>query len=140
MKRKCLKCNRTKTVRNFSYRKTTCNKCYKESDAYATTRNTYLIKTYGITLAEYDRILASQGGGCAICGGHSGGKNLAVDHNHTTRKIRGLLCKRHNSALARWVRGAAEAYATWQYLLSDGQWVDQVLGREVLVPNTQQES
>jgi len=53
---------------------------------------------YGITVADYDRLLTEQDGGCAICGaavsftkaGKS--KRLAVDHDHATGAVRGLLC------------------------------------------------
>ena len=134
-KTKCSRCNRTKTSRNFSYRKTVCNKCYKESPAYRNSRDGYLRRTYGITIDEYDRLLASQSGGCAICGGQSGGKNLAVDHDHKTGAVRGLLCKRHNTAIARWIRGADEAWATWTYLDDGGTRVALVLGRDVTVPD-----
>ena len=48
---------------------------------------------YGITVEDYNRMLAEQNGVCAICGGvNENGKKLAVDHNHSTGKVRGLLC------------------------------------------------
>ena len=131
---KCSRCSRTKTKRNFSYRKTVCNKCYKESPAYRKARDGYLKRTYGITIDEYDLLLASQSGGCAICGGRSGGKNLAVDHDHSTGQVRGLLCKRHNTAIARWIKGPDEAHAAWQFLLFGADTVAGRLGREVVVP------
>ncbi len=131
---KCSRCNRTKTKRNFSYRKTVCNKCYKESPAYRTARDGYLKRTYGITVDEYDRLLASQSGGCAICGGLSGGKNLAVDHDHGTGEVRGLLCKRHNTAIARWIRSEAEAWAATKHFRNGATNVAATLGRTVVVP------
>lgn len=135
MKRKCSRCNRTKTVRNFSYRKTVCNKCYKESEPYRNDRNRYLQKTYGISIAEYDRLLAAQSGRCAICRGLSGGKNLAVDHNHKTGEVRGLLCKRCNSAIARWIRNADEAAGALHHFLYGAQDVASILERTVVVPD-----
>lgn len=48
-------------------------------------------KKYGITQREYESILESQGGSCAICG-KNGGRRLDVDHHHESGKIRGLLC------------------------------------------------
>lgn len=55
---------------------------------------------YGLTKEEYDQKLAGQGGGCAICkaehSGNSVAPRLAVDHNHITKEIRGLLCRRCN--------------------------------------------
>lgn len=64
-------------------------------------RDKYLQRVYGITLQQYESLLASQGGGCAICGKKSDGKrSLAVDHNHTQPfEIRGILCSYCNHRL-----------------------------------------
>ncbi len=132
---KCSRCNRTKTKRNFSYRKTVCNKCYKESPAYRKARDGYLKKTYNLSIDEYETLLARQGDGCAICGGLSGGKNLAVDHDHKTGEVRGLLCKRHNTAIARWIRTSAEADAAAKHFRSGAAIVANRLGRSVVVPD-----
>lgn len=48
--------------------------------------------TYGISGAEYDRLLALQGGRCAICRALPRSMRLAVDHDHATGVVRGLLC------------------------------------------------
>ena len=48
-------------------------------------RNNYYIRNFGITLEDYNRILASQNGGCAVCGFrplNGQHMNLAVDHEH----------------------------------------------------------
>lgn len=59
------------------------------------------MKMYGISTEQYDEILAVQGGVCAICKGpHRGrGSYFHVDHNHTTGKVRGLLCHYCNTAI-----------------------------------------
>lgn len=57
-----------------------------------------LRRKYGITLEQYNELLARQGGVCAICGGEDQ-KRLAVDHDHKTGKVRGLLCARCNPAI-----------------------------------------
>lgn len=54
---------------------------------------------YGITVADYDAMLAKQNGVCAICKFPPKRRRLAVDHNHKTGKVRGLLCWRCNYAL-----------------------------------------
>lgn len=59
-------------------------------------KNYRLKMRYGITLEEYDRLFELQHGVCAICGEIQIGKRLAVDHDHKTGQIRGLLCYRCN--------------------------------------------
>lgn len=61
----------------------------------------------GITIKEFKDIYEQQGGLCAICGKPEtslnnltkGIKQLAVDHDHKTQGVRGLLCTRCNTAL-----------------------------------------
>lgn len=64
-------------------------------------RNVQLKAMYGITLAEYEAILALQNGVCAICAkpGSNLKKGLHLDHNHVTGKNRGLLCGSCNTRL-----------------------------------------
>lgn len=57
-----------------------------------------MLGRYGLTEADYDRMLGEQGGACAACKGRSG-QRLQVDHCHETGRIRGLLCGNCNSAL-----------------------------------------
>jgi len=61
---------------------------------------------FGITLDEYRVLLARQGGVCAICQKeekattrHGGPKNLAIDHDHNSGTIRGLLCMTCNLSI-----------------------------------------
>jgi len=64
-----------------------------------TDNNHYLGYKYGITLDEYEEMLAGQNGVCASCGTPPAGRKLAVDHDHETGVIRGLLCQPCNTAL-----------------------------------------
>jgi recombination endonuclease VII len=59
------------------------------------------LKKFGLTIEDYERLLASQNGVCAICHGppNDGRKRLAVDHDHTTGEVRGLLCNSCNLTL-----------------------------------------
>lgn len=60
-------------------------------------KNSYLYVEYGMTLDEWKRLLLEQKGVCAICG--KLGKPFCVDHCHRTGKIRGLLCRKCNTAI-----------------------------------------
>ncbi len=70
-------------------------------------REQKLKMSYGLTLADYDRMFAEQGGVCKICKkpqqvkrkGLGIAYHLAVDHCHKTGKVRGLLCDNCNSGL-----------------------------------------
>ena len=62
-----------------------------------------LSSKYRITEQRYFEILEKQIGLCAICGsdspGRRGSKNFTVDHDHTTKEVRGLLCHSCNVML-----------------------------------------
>jgi len=53
----------------------------------------------GITQELYDQLLSNQDSKCAICRRPPGRQYLAVDHDHETGEIRGLLCGTCNRAL-----------------------------------------
>jgi hypothetical protein len=58
---------------------------------------------YGLTKADYEKILQEQNGACFICQRTPyeirPRRHLAVDHSHSTGKIRGLLCYSCNHRL-----------------------------------------
>lgn len=67
----------------------------------------------GVTADEYDRLLAAQGGHCALCPNTPKTRRLHVDHDHRTGEKRGLLCFPCNRALpyykdSAWLRRAAD--------------------------------
>ncbi len=61
-------------------------------------RNLTLKRLYGINIKQYDKIAAKQKNRCAICNRHQSklNRSLGVDHDHTTGKNRGLLCRHCN--------------------------------------------
>jgi len=88
----------------------TCKQCLNaDLRAYLTPekRRKYKLKaTYGISLDEFDFLYSTQKGCCAICGvsinKDFSSKNISkfnVDHDHTTGKVRGLLCTNCNVLL-----------------------------------------
>lgn len=64
-------------------------------------RDAYLRRIYGITLKQYEDLLESQSQSCAICQKHRSleKKSLAVDHDHKTGEIFGILCQFCNHRL-----------------------------------------
>jgi hypothetical protein len=56
----------------------------------------HIYKTYGITGEQFEAMYQEQYGRCLIC---QKGEATCVDHNHETKKIRGLLCRKCNAAI-----------------------------------------
>jgi Autographiviridae endonuclease VII len=55
-------------------------------------RDADLARVYGLRRGEYEERLKAQGNRCAICGNEPKIRRLAVDHDHTTGKVRALIC------------------------------------------------
>lgn len=97
-------------INNIKYRNSLRGKKtrqgYVQTSGYKFNRRKYWLKgAYSLTPKQYNQILQSQNGVCRICGRLETSNNqyglmrLAVDHNHKTGKVRGLLCQRCNQAL-----------------------------------------
>ena len=65
-------------------------------------KNNQLKNTYKISIEEYEQKLKEQNYSCAICNRHRDEfkRNLSVDHDHKTGKVRSLLCIICNSNVA----------------------------------------
>ncbi len=102
---------RCKTCRALAARKKRKDQPEKSAEAqrkYAQTpkghrafRRCALLRSYGMTEADYEQLEANQNDCCAICGEHKDAatRYLCVDHDHKTGKIRGLLCTKCNVGL-----------------------------------------
>lgn len=71
---------------------------------------------FGITIAEYDRMLEEQGGVCVTCGSEPRSRRLHVDHCHDSGRVRGLLCGSCNRAIGLLCDDPARAMAVSEYL------------------------
>ena len=85
--RYCLECNEIRKLEREDRRKRRTSK----------DRNRWNL--YGMEAEDYEEMFRRQGGVCAICGEPPTGKDLAVDHCHTSGDVRGLLCTRCNIGL-----------------------------------------
>lgn len=115
----CTKCKRMRPIIDFEKSKagykggryTECRICRRTRSRMWAKKNPerrrYLsrraiLKGYGLTPEQYDILLESQNGVCAICRKPetriTQGKlcDLAVDHDKKTERVRGLLCVRCN--------------------------------------------
>ncbi len=74
--------------------------------------NNRLLKNYGITITDYDKMLKAQDGVCFICGKAPVNVRLCVDHRHVKgyklmsnedkkKEVRGLLCFMCNVGLGK---------------------------------------
>lgn len=78
--------------------------------------NAELKYKFGITLDDYNAMLEKQNGGCAICSGTNKTKKLAVDHDHTTGKVRALLCDKCNRGIGLFDENQDRLYKVIEYL------------------------
>lgn len=90
----CAGCQTFRDDEDFGRKATTCRAC-----ASARSHAAMVEKVYNLTAAQYDALLELQGGRCAICRNKPGKKRLAVDHDHATGLVRGLLCGKDNHEL-----------------------------------------
>lgn len=122
----CTVCNKNKPLQEFykyqssvdgyAYRCKVCdNKAVrkyrkKHVARFATNaRNSYLKHRYNLTSVDYEQMLRKQNFRCKICkkhvsenkgpGGFGGLQSFAIDHDHETGKVRGLLCNTCNRGL-----------------------------------------
>jgi hypothetical protein len=92
------------------------------SYCYPCERDRWLLKKYGITSADYDKMLAEQDGRCALCLTESNGRMWHVDHDHKTNRTRRLLCDLCNRGLGHFqddpavLRRAAEYIEEFEFL------------------------
>lgn len=137
--RRCLGCGETKSLEEFYAKKSRCKPCQNAAIADWKRRNPdkvaagakrwrshqpeyafawNLRKQFGMELEDYERLLSKQGGQCAICGKSPGVRRLAVDHDHKTGRVRGLLCGSCNTALGKLGDTAEGLTRAIQYLQS----------------------
>jgi len=117
----CARCDETKLINEFHLSKEGwvkskyCKQCHS-----AAVQERRLQKSWGLTQENFNKLLAGQGGGCAICGSSKSGTRkdgrLCVDHNHETGEIRGLLCASCNRGIGLLGDSSEVIFAAFNYL------------------------
>lgn len=103
--KRCPKCKIEKSVEDFWKNQSHCRQCQRfhrvmnpgpsRDHSWASS-----IAKYGMTVESWHAMFAAQKGVCAICKQVDSTRiRLAVDHDHATGKVRGLLCRNCNVAL-----------------------------------------
>lgn len=82
-----------------------CRNCDRKAYRAPKTRNNHLKNNYGIVEDDYNKLFKQQKGYCAICSRHQSTlkRSLCIDHDHSTKTVRGLLCNSCNLVLG-WVK------------------------------------
>ncbi len=116
----CSKCKQEQTLDNFYIRSDTgryrsnCKTCTAKSTSakwkndpdfrargYARSIKHQRQAKYGVSCEDYKNLMEKANNSCEICGTTecATGNGLAIDHCHSTGKVRGILCQACNTAL-----------------------------------------
>jgi len=109
----CIECD---SLYHKNYRKTEKFQSLKNL-VYQRQRRALYLKKYGLTVDAYEAQLILQDGKCAICGTLPwANRRLAVDHDHQTGSVRGLLCTPCNAAIGLFKEDANLILVAYEYL------------------------
>jgi hypothetical protein len=116
----CNRCRQRKPVEEFPALlggKYQCRSCLNEAN------HVQQLRRLSCGQSLFQALLQAQGGKCAICGATHGHRScrgrlcrLAVDHDHRTGKVRGLLCNSCNRGLGRFQDSVENLEAAVRYL------------------------
>jgi hypothetical protein len=129
----CPKCGEEKPTDDFYFQRRACKPCVREDQRrfrdsqpdYNHARN--LQRRYGLSVDEYQTLLANQNFACPICEveisntiAYKGKRPVAVDHNHDTGDVRGILCSMCNLMLGHARENTSILYRAIVYLSERG--------------------
>ena len=147
MNRTCTKCKVEKTTTEFRKRKgkagfkSWCNHCENEYNkryyytlskdkinSYARSqyrkdpekaRRRRQASRYRLTINTFEDLVDSVGEACNICGIPlcPSGRNLSLDHNHETNRIRGFLCLNCNQGIGKFKEDSKLLQKAIEYIL-----------------------
>lgn len=130
----CMRCGTVKPANEMSRgHRGLCRDCWntwqreyrakRKAEGHDVNRATELRARYGMTLTQYAELLASQNGCCAICASTEAMVNptkrkysLAVDHDESTGRVRGILCTNCNQGLGKFKHDVKLFAAAIEYL------------------------
>jgi hypothetical protein len=85
-------------------------------------RTAHMKRSYGLTPEQYNAMHAEQKGCCAICRRHASElpRGLAIDHDHETNEVRGLLCHQCNAGIGFLGEDPVNLKSALDYLMRHG--------------------
>lgn len=141
----CNVCKEKKPLTSFRSRggkerhllKSSCNECLYKKHKSWTEKNIETVRKYrakdkwtlkkrcarhGTTPEEFWSIYEEQDGTCPICDQAIEAENSAIDHNHKTGEVRGILCKKCNRALGLFGDNPETMFRGFTYLKEKGNY------------------
>lgn len=102
-----------KPCRNEYWRRHRASSAEARARHSDTVRRSRLLGDYGISQADYERMVIEQDGKCKLCGTGEKGRNdrfryWNIDHDHATGEVRGLLCHICNISIGKMEKLAAK--------------------------------
>lgn len=132
----CPTCGIEQPIANFYTQKRQCRICIRDHQRrFRAARPDYhhgrnLKQRYGITVDEYESLIANQNNACAICEveipdklEYKGKRRSVVDHNHETGEVRGILCLKCNLVLGHARENTTILYKAIVYLSERGAYM-----------------
>ena len=126
--KRCTRCKQIKHVNDFRLvandahlRRASCTSC-QNSHRQKSYYKKDIFNKYGITIDDYNAMLAQQNGKCKVCGSDNSVGNrrmtmpLCIDHCHITGKVRGLLCSKCNMGIGNFDDSVERLEAAVSYL------------------------
>ena len=141
----CTKCKKVKLKTEFHFRskpynhllQSHCKTCKYEEHKSWVNKNEAKVRVYrakdpwtfkkrcarhGINEKQFWEIYDKQGGRCLVCEDQISAEISAIDHNHKTKEVRGILCKSCNRALGLLKDSPSNLQRAAQYLLDRGHY------------------
>lgn len=102
-----------------------CKKCFKKHRALPSLEARKIhqqkkrLRLYNLSKEHYIKLKEKQNSKCAICLIEDVNSSLCIDHDHKTKKIRGLLCKHCNLGLGKFKDNRQFLLRAYLYLCGD---------------------
>jgi hypothetical protein len=110
----CRSCGESDSDKFYPTNRARCKRCVSEQGGWYARK-----RKYGVTRDQYNTRLQEQDGVCAICQREDPHRALAVDHDHKTGEVRGLLCADCNTALGKFQDDPEVLHRAKTYLLKN---------------------